>query len=73
MGSTITADIAPNANIVSPTNIFYFLLAPALLLWYVYWKLSRRHMLELAEKIPGIPGVPLLGNALDLIGTSHRK
>lgn len=60
-----------NANIISPINMFYFLLAPALLLWFVYWRLSRRHMLELAERIPGPKGLPLLGNALDLVGSSH--
>lgn len=60
-----------NANIISPINTFYFLLAPALLLWFVYWRLSRRHMLELAERIPGPKGLPLLGNALDLVGSSH--
>lgn len=60
-----------NANIISPINMFYFLLAPALLLWFVYWRLSRRHMLELAERIPGPKGLPLIGNALDLVGSSH--
>uniref|UniRef100_A0A182N9Y9 Uncharacterized protein n=1 Tax=Anopheles dirus TaxID=7168 RepID=A0A182N9Y9_9DIPT len=60
-----------NANIVSPINMFYFLLAPALLLWFFYWRLSRRHMLELAERIPGPKGLPLIGNALDLVGSSH--
>ncbi|XP_058063114.1 cytochrome P450 4g15 [Anopheles bellator] len=60
-----------NANIISPINMFYFLLTPALLLWFVYWRLSRRHMLELAERIPGPKGLPLIGNALDLIGSSH--
>ncbi|XP_050098887.1 cytochrome P450 4g15 [Anopheles aquasalis] len=60
-----------NANIISSINMFYFLLAPALLLWFVYWRLSRRRMLELAERIPGPKGLPLLGNALDLVGSSH--
>lgn len=60
-----------NAHIASPMNVFYFLLAPALLLWFIYWRISRQHMLKLAEKIPGPPGLPLLGNALELIGTSH--
>lgn len=60
-----------NTNIISPINMFYFLLAPALLLWFFYWRLSRRHMLELAERIPGPKGLPLIGNALDLVGSSH--
>lgn len=73
----MSATVAPadqltaNANIASPMNVFYFLLVPALLLWFIYWRLSRRHMLELAEKIPGPPGLPLFGNALELVGTSH--
>uniref|UniRef100_A0A182SZY7 Cytochrome P450 n=1 Tax=Anopheles maculatus TaxID=74869 RepID=A0A182SZY7_9DIPT len=73
MSATIahTDGLNSNANIISPINMFYFLLGPALLLWFFYWRLSRRHMLELAEKIPGPKGLPLLGNALDLVGSSH--
>uniref|UniRef100_A0A182PU94 Uncharacterized protein n=1 Tax=Anopheles epiroticus TaxID=199890 RepID=A0A182PU94_9DIPT len=66
-----TDGLNSNGNIVSPINMFYYLLAPALLLWVFYWRISRRHMLELAERIPGPKGLPLIGNALDLIGSSH--
>ncbi|CAK9815342.1 Cytochrome P450 4g15 [Anthophora quadrimaculata] len=52
------------------TTVFLSLLIPALVLYYVYFKISRRHMIELAEKLPGPPGLPLLGNALELLGSS---
>ena len=65
--------VSANSNIVSPTNVFYFLLVPALLLWFIYWKLSRKHLYELASKLPGPTGLPLLGNALDFVGSSHSK
>lgn len=56
--------------VLSATNVFYFLLIPTLVLWYVYWRVSRSHMIELAEKLPGPEGLPFLGNALDFIGGS---
>lgn len=57
--------------IFSATSVFYFLLVPAIALYALYWRLSRNHMLKLAEKIPGPPGYPIIGNALELIGNSH--
>jgi cytochrome P450 family 4 len=53
--------------------IFFSLLVPALILWYIYWRLSRRRLYALAEKLPGPEGLPLIGNALDLTGTSHSE
>lgn len=55
------------------TSLFYMLLVPALILWYAYWRMSRRHMYELAEKIEGPPGLPLIGNALEFTGGSDGK
>lgn len=54
----------------APTTVFLSLLIPTLVLLYVYFRVSRRHMLELAEKIPGPKGYPLIGNALELLGSS---
>lgn len=71
MAGSVTADLNPAQ--ASATNVFYSLLIPALLLWFIYWKTSRRHMLKLAEKIPGPKGLPIIGNALDLTGSSHRE
>lgn len=68
-----TSDVSNSSSLVSSTYVFLSLLVPALALWYAYWRISKRHLLELAAKIPGPKGLPLLGNALDLIGTSHGK
>lgn len=66
-----TPDISSCATIISTTSMFYALLVPALILWYVYWRISRRHFVEFAEKIPGPKGYPILGNALEFVGSSH--
>ncbi|XP_015606549.1 cytochrome P450 4g15 [Cephus cinctus] len=55
---------------LSASTVFFALLIPALVLYYVYFRISRRHLLELAEKIPGPQGYPVIGNALDFIGSS---
>ncbi|KAG5322825.1 C4G15 protein, partial [Pseudoatta argentina] len=55
---------------LSSSAIFLSLLIPALILYYIYFRISRRHMIELAEKLPGPEGLPLIGNTLMLLGTS---
>ncbi|KAG5323942.1 C4G15 protein, partial [Acromyrmex heyeri] len=55
---------------LSSSAIFLSLLIPALILYYIYFRISRRHMIELAEKLPGPEGLPLIGNALMLLGSS---
>lgn len=64
-------DLISNTNMSS--SIFYLLLIPTLLTWYVYWYLSRRHMIKLAEKLPGPKGWPVIGNALEFAGSSSGK
>ncbi|KAF5302920.1 hypothetical protein FQA39_LY02100 [Lamprigera yunnana] len=56
----------------SVTNVLYLLLLPILVLWYIYWRLSKKHMVELAEKIPGPKGWPLIGNVLEFVGPSFQ-
>lgn len=68
--------VSPNvseapSDIVSPISVFLSLLTPAILLWFFYWRLSRRHMYKLAENLPGPKGLPIIGNALDFLGSSH--
>ncbi|XP_015111116.1 cytochrome P450 4g15 [Diachasma alloeum] len=55
---------------MSASSTFLALLVPALVLWFVYFRISRRHMIELAEKLPGPSGYPLVGNALEFVGSS---
>lgn len=55
------------------SSMFYALVVPALVLWYAYWRISRRHLYELADQLSGPPGLPLLGNALEFTGGSHGK
>lgn len=72
MAGPVVDDFSSPSQTPSLT-IFISLLVPALVLWYVYWRLSRRRLYELAEKLPGPKGLPLIGNALDLTGTSHSE
>ncbi|XP_066581835.1 cytochrome P450 4g15 [Prorops nasuta] len=61
---------AASATGLSASTVFFSLLIPALVLYYIYFRLSRRHLLELAEKLPGPQGYPIIGNALDFLGSS---
>lgn len=70
MAGTVSADI-PNS--LASSAIFYSLLIPAMILWFVYWKLSRRRLYKLAAQLPGPEGYPIIGNALELVGTPHCK
>ncbi|CAD1480279.1 unnamed protein product, partial [Heterotrigona itama] len=61
---------AASASGFSATTVFLSLFIPAVVLYLIYFRLSRRHMIELAEKIPGPPSLPLLGHALEFLGSS---
>lgn len=71
MAGSISVD--HSASQTTSSAIFFSLLVPALILWYIYWRLSRRRLYALADKLPGPDGLPFIGNALDLTGTSHSK
>ncbi|XP_018399269.1 PREDICTED: cytochrome P450 4g15 [Cyphomyrmex costatus] len=66
----MTGSVAAAASNGLSSAIFLSLLVPALILYYIYFRISRRHMIELAEKIPGPDGLPLIGNILLLLGNS---
>jgi len=57
----------------SATITLFCFLVPALILYFVYWKLQRRRLLELAEKIPGPKGYPIVGHGFSFLGSSLRK
>jgi hypothetical protein len=44
-----------------------------LLLFYVHFRVRRRRMEALAAKISGPPAWPLVGNALQFLGTTQGK
>nr|WDY85990.1 cytochrome P450 4G335 [Pagiophloeus tsushimanus] len=67
--ATENPDPIRNAGLLTT---FSLLLVSVLTLLYVYWRVSRRRMVELAEKIPGPNGWPILGNALEFIGSPHE-
>ncbi|CAH1400031.1 unnamed protein product [Nezara viridula] len=48
------------------------LILPIFILLYVGWRLANKRFIELAEKIPGPPGLPIIGNALELRGTPNE-
>lgn len=53
MAGTVSADFQQSTG---STAVFYSLLIPAVLLWFTYWRLSRRRLYQLAEKLPGPTG-----------------
>uniref|UniRef100_A0A0A9W4X1 Cytochrome P450 4g15 n=3 Tax=Lygus hesperus TaxID=30085 RepID=A0A0A9W4X1_LYGHE len=46
--------------------------AAAAALYYVKWRMSRQHMYELAEKLPGERGLPFFGNALRFAASPNK-
>ncbi|XP_037805681.1 cytochrome P450 4g15 [Lucilia sericata] len=61
-------EMLKDPNLISPGSVFYFLLLPTILLWFLYWRLSRRHLYELADKLPGPKGLPIVGHLFDVLG-----
>ncbi|VVC91629.1 cytochrome P450 4g15 [Leptidea sinapis] len=68
--SYAAAESVVQSSTWAATNLFYVLLVPALILWYTYWRMSRRNLYELADQIAGPKGYPIIGNALDFTGGS---
>nr|UUB32667.1 cytochrome P450 CYP4G55 [Dendroctonus rhizophagus] len=61
-----------NTGLLTASNTFTLLLVSVISLYYVYWRVSRRRMVELAENLPGPKGWPILGNALEFTGSPHE-
>ncbi|GAB0093382.1 Cytochrome P450 4g15 [Sergentomyia squamirostris] len=72
MSNTVAPDISLGPNTWTASSVFYFLLVPAILLWIIYWKLSRRHLVELGEQLPGPPTLPIIGNLMSVLGSPHK-
>lgn len=71
MSYTTAENVVPSSTF-SAINLFYVLLVPAVILWYTYWRMSRRRLYELADKLNGPKGLPLIGNALEFVGGSSE-
>jgi len=72
-GATVVSEAAAvgTATGLSSVTLFFSLLIPAIVLYYVYDRIANRHFYELAEKIPGPATVPIFGNALMFYGSPH--
>ncbi|XP_069674680.1 cytochrome P450 4g15-like [Periplaneta americana] len=66
---TVTSEV-PMEPYTSETYSSYVLLISAIIIFFIYWKIQRRRYVELAEKIPGPKGLPIVGNALQFLGGS---
>lgn len=71
MSTTGAEAVSATAQGLTATTLFTYLLVPALVLWVVYYRMSRRRLYELAAKLPGPEGLPLVGKGLEFIGTPH--
>lgn len=63
--------VGKGAQSYTSTTILLSLLVPVFILWYINFRIGRRRLYELAEKIPGPVGLPFLGNAYEFYGSSH--
>ncbi|XP_031338814.1 cytochrome P450 4g15-like [Photinus pyralis] len=66
----MTLSDAEDVILFTTLHVFGFLFVPFVILWFIYWRRSQRNLIVLAEKLPGPKGWPIIGNALDFIGTS---
>ncbi|XP_050528841.1 cytochrome P450 4g15-like [Daktulosphaira vitifoliae] len=57
---------------VSAFNLFFYLLTPAIVLWYIYFRMSRKQLYQLASRIQGPEGLPFIGSAIEFLRDPHN-
>jgi hypothetical protein len=55
------------------TLTFFYILIPALILYFVYWKFQTRRINVLADKIPGPEELPIIGHGMLALGNCAGK
>lgn len=55
------------------STVLYSLILSTITLWYAYFRISRRRLYELADKIDGPSGLPFVGCALGFIYSAHTS
>jgi cytochrome P450 family 4 len=70
---TATAAAAAAESSAPAILTFFYLLIPALILCFVYWKLQRRRFKILADKIPGPEEFPIIGHGWLALGSCAGK
>nr|QFR37025.1 cytochrome P450 4G189 [Forficula auricularia] len=69
----INPEVGATETVSASSSIFWYLLVPAISLYIFYYWFSRRRLNEMASKIPGLDGFPVLGVAHRFFGKTHDE
>nr|XP_018909838.1 PREDICTED: cytochrome P450 4g15-like isoform X1 [Bemisia tabaci]UZM07729.1 CYP4G16A [Bemisia tabaci] len=57
-----------SSSLFSNPDALFYLLIPTIILWFVYFRMSRKRLYELAAQIQGPEGYPLAGSIHEFVG-----